>query len=234
MKNIRYTIHPFNRILFLLFSIVGIIIIDELFYLTGFYVLIIVPLVLLLRLGSIHYRLLLFGIAPIFLTLILIYIIVLQGNNDAWVFVFTKCIKILNITSVFQIALTIPSHMLFQTFKKWGIKREKLQTLIGTFTVWADIKARANQIVIARFARGFIGKRNFINTAKQFPYVLIPLIIGVLRTATERVEVWNQRDVPGLIDNIKVTETKYPFIFNLLLFVTPLIMIAIGIYIRII
>jgi hypothetical protein len=142
--------------------------------------------------------------------------------NGGWNFILIKCLKIITLTSVFQIFLSIPPMMLLTTFKKWGFKGDSLLTLIGAFTVWADIEMRANQIITARFARGFVGKRNMINTAKQFPYVLIPLIIGVMRTSIDRVEVWEQRNIPELVNNGKVFQKKYPTILNILIVIIPI------------
>ena len=226
------TIHPFNRLLFLAGSLIALLLFDSLYYLLGYYLFFILPLVFLLNLIRIHLRLFVFGITPIFFTFILLYIIVMKGTNGSWDFILLKCLKILGFTSVFQVALTIPSNMLFTTFKKWGFKGDSLLTLIGAFTVWADIKTRANQIITARFARGFIGKRNIINTAKQFPYVLIPLIIGVMRTSTERVEVWEQRNIPNLVDNQKVAQMKFPILINTLVVIIPLAVVLISIYLK--
>jgi hypothetical protein len=156
-----------------------------------------------------------------------LYIVVLKGTNGGWNFVLLKGLKILVFTSIFQITLTIPSEMLFTTFRKWRFKGDSLLTLIGAFTVWADIRTRANQIVTARFARGFIGKRNFINTAKQFPYILIPLIIGVMRTSTERVNVWEQREIPKRLDNGKIVEARYSTFINLFIVIVPILYIVV-------
>jgi len=115
--------------------------------------------------------------------------------------------------------------MLFTTFRKWGFKGDSLLTIIGAFTVWADLRTKANQIVTARFARGFIGKRNFFNTAKQFPYILIPLVIGVMRTSTERVNVWEQRNIPERLDSNKIIDTGYPVFINLFIVIGPILSI---------
>jgi len=217
------TIHPYIRILFLFGTIAFILLMQNPYYLGGLYLCFILPIILFLHLIKFHIRLFLFGIIPIFLTFILLYILVLDGTNGGWEFIFTKCLKILAITSTFQVALTIQPDMLYITFRKWGFRGDSFLTLLGAFTVWADINTRANQIIVARFARGFIGRRNLINTAKQLPYVLIPLIIGVIRTSIIRVEVWDQRSVPNLLDHQKISETHYPFLFNLLLATVPIV-----------
>ena len=120
---------------------------------------------------------------------------------------------------------------MLSTFTKVGIKGEKLMTLMGTFIVWADIKRRSEQIVVARFARGFIGKRNFINTAKQLPYVLVPLIIGIIRTSVERSQAWTQWDVVALINNRESKKYEYSIVANLIIGLLTTLFIVFGILI---
>jgi hypothetical protein len=165
------------------------------------------------------------------LTFILIYIIILKGNNGGWDFIIIKLLKLLNITSAFQITLAIKSGELFPFFREIGLKGQTLITLIGAFTVWADIKRRSEQIITARFARGFIRKRTYLNTAKQFPYIMVPLIIGILRTSIERSQTWAQWNIIYLINNRKLKRQEFPVIANLIiLLVTTLCLIISIIY----
>jgi energy-coupling factor transporter transmembrane protein EcfT len=123
-------------------------------------------------------------------------------------------LKLIIFTSVFQLTLLIPPEILITTFKKWGLKGEALLTILGAFTVWADIKTRTDKILSARFARGFIEERTFLNKARQLPYVLVPLVIGIIRTAIERADSWEQKNILHLLKNHKVMEPEYPFVFN--------------------
>lgn len=220
-KRMENNLHPRCRLIFLIGSLASILLIVNILQLIIFYTLFILPLIIVLNNFRTHLRLLFFGIIPIFLSFILLYIVVLNGRNGGWLFINLKCLKILCLTSLFQIALTIPPNLLITTFKKWGFKGDSLLTLIGSFTVWAEVKTKSNQIITARFARGFIGNRSFINKAKQLPHVLIPLIIGIIRTATERVEVWKQREIPYLISNVKPLKINYSVWLNTLVIVIP-------------
>ena len=215
------TLHPISRILFLTGSVIAILLMHHVFYLLLFYLVFILPLIFAQKNIFAHLRLLAFGIVPIVLTFILLYILIMKGSNGGWEFIFLKSLKILCITSVFQITLSIPAQLLIPTFKKWGLKGEGLLTVIGAFTVWAEVKTKSNQIITARFARGFIGKRNLINTAKQLPHVLIPLIIGVMRTAVERVDVWEQREIPVLLDKVETSKVKYSIGLSLMAACAP-------------
>jgi hypothetical protein len=224
-------IHPYIRLYFLIGTLISIILFHQVKHQLLLYGALILPLVIFTSNVKIHLRLLLFGILPISLTFILIYIIILIGSNGSWDFICLKILKILNITSIFQIALTIKPGEMLSTFKKVGIKGEKLITLMGTFSVWTDIKRRSEQIVVARFARGFIGKRNFINTAKQLPYVLVPLIIGILRTSVERSQAWIQWDVVALINNRESKKYEYSIVANLIIGLLTTLFIVFGILI---
>lgn len=229
MKSINITIHPYVRLFFLIGIISAIILFHQIWPLCIVYVLFIFPLIFLS--GSIknHIRLLIFGIIPISLTFILIYIVIMKGAIGGWDFISLRILKILNATTAFQIALTIKSDSLFQTFRMIGFKGEKLITLIGTFTVWIDIKRRSEQIITARFARGFIGKRSYLNIAKQFPYILVPLIIGILRTSIERSQTWTQWNIVDLINNKKINKQAFPLPINIVIVLFTTVSLVIGI-----
>ena len=76
---------------------------------------------------------------------------------------------------------------------------------------------------------GFIGKRNLINTAKQFPYILVPLIIGILRTSVERSETWTQWNIINLINSKKDQNNELPIFANVAFVLITFICLAVGI-----
>ncbi len=229
MKSINISIHPYVRLFFLAGTISAVILLNHIWLLSLFYVLFILPLILLTGSINNHIRLLIFGILPISLTFILIYILIMKGENGGWDFILLRILKILNATTTFQIALSIKSDSLFQTFRMIGFKGERLITLIGTFTVWIDIKRRSEQIITARFARGFIGKRSYFNIAWQFPYILVPLIIGILRTSIERSQTWTQWNIVDLINNKKINEQAFPLPINIVIVLFTTVCLVIGI-----
>jgi hypothetical protein len=229
MKVVKINIHPYIRLLLLVGIIGSVILYRHIFQLGLLYIAFIIPLILLMGITRNHVRLLLFGIVPIAFTFILIYILILSGNKENWYFIIVKILKILAITSIFQVVLTFESGALYPTFRKLGLKGESLITVIGAFTVWADIKRRSEQIIIARFARGFISKRNFINTAKQFPFILVPLIIGILRTSIERSETWIRWDIIALISRKRAKYEEYSVTVNVAIALITVLCLTIGI-----
>lgn len=230
MKIINISIHPYIRVFFLVGTMASVILFRQPVLLILFYILMILPMVLMMGITRNHLRLLIYGLIPITLTFILMYIIILKEANSGWNFILVKIFKILDITSILQIALTVKSDSLYPTFRKFGLKGENLITVIGSFTVWADIKRRSEQIITARFARGFIGKRNFFNTAKQFPYILVPLIIGILRTSIERSHAWTQWNIVDLINDKQSEKLEFPKIINLMIALMTVACLIIGIY----
>ena len=229
MNDAKINIHPYIRLLLLVGVIASVILYKHLLQLGLLYIAFIIPLILLIGIIRNHVRLLLFGIVPIAFTFILIYILILSENKENWDFILVKILKILDVTSIFQVVLTVESGALYPTFRKLGLKGESLITVIGAFTVWADIKRRSEQIIIARFARGFIRKRNFINTAKQFPYILVPLIIGILRTSIERSETWIRWDIIDLINKKRAKSEKYSVTINVAIALITVLCLTIGI-----
>lgn len=228
METNKLSIHPYVRLLFLIGCIVGTILISKSIWLLFFYAILILPLFIFSRQIKKHINLVLFGMLPIFLSFVLLYILVLKGSAGNWDFVILKMLKLILFTSIVQISLSIPSENLIHTFKKWRFKGESLITVLGAFTVWADVNYRAGKIITARFSRGFIGERTIINKAKQFPFVLVPLVIGVLRTSTERAELWGQKNILHLVENAKTEKTKYSIFLNVLLLFVSMCWLVLG------
>jgi energy-coupling factor transport system permease protein len=95
---------------------------------------------------------------------------------------------------IFQLAfLTIPSDQLAYTLSRWGLKKEWLIIVLGAFTLAPELARRADQIYVARYARGLAQGRSVFQRAKQLPYMLRPLMTWALRSSLQRSEIWNQR-----------------------------------------
>lgn len=225
----KLSIHPYIRLAFLAGGIVGTTLVNELTSLLIFYSVLIVPVFLFSDQLKKHMNFMLFGMLPIFLSFILLYIIILKGSNGDWGFINLKMMKLILVTSVIQITLSIPSEDLIHTFKKWGIKGEALITVLGAFTVWADITYRSEKIITARFSRGFVGKRTIFNKVKQFPFVMVPLVIGILRTSTERAESWEQKNILQLVNKVQTEKLNFPLPLNVILLITSLCWLLLGI-----
>lgn len=221
--------HPYVRLFFLIGCIFGIILLNYFLFLSFFYALVILPLFITQNQLKPHFKLIILGIIPIFISYIVIYIFVLECKNGGWDFISLRLIKLLLFTSVFQLVLTIHPDLLIFTLKKWRFNNEALIVTLGAFTVWRDVKYKAEKIVTARFATGLIPKRSFLNISKQLPYVLIPLFIGIIRTSSERAALWEQKNILYLIENYQINKIKFSLSFNLSLLLMTLSWVILSI-----
>ncbi len=217
MNSDKYIIHPYVRLLFLVVFLVGTIFNDNILHLIIVYLFVLIPLFIIDNKILSHFKLVVLGIIPIFLTLILLYIFIYKKNDYGWDFILNKTIKLTVYTSVFQLGLLVPAQHLITTLTKWGLKGETLLVVLSAFTVPNDIISKSEKILDARFSRGFIKKRTFLNKSKQLAFVLIPLIIGVIRTSQERAESWEEKNIISLLNNYKSLTQKinYSYFLNI-------------------
>lgn len=230
MGNYNLYLHPYIRLLFLICGLTGILLINKILWLLCFYFIVITSLFVFSGQIKKHLNLLLFAIIPIYLSFILLYIVILKDGN--WNFIHLKVLKLILLTSVIQLTLSIPVEHLITTFKKWGFKGEYLITILGAFTVWTEVIYHSEKIITARFARGFVGKRSIFNNAKQFPFILVPLVIGILRTSTERADSWEQKNILQLVEMSSTEKGNYPIWLNFILIWVSLIWLIISIYFK--
>lgn len=97
---------------------------------------------------------------------------------------------------------TIPQEEVVSTLRAWGCRKETLVVLVGTLALLPELRARAEQILTARYARGLIADRRFTSRLRQLPYLLRPLTAWVLRSALQRGETWAQRDLIARIERL--------------------------------
>lgn len=234
MNSLKYIVHPYVRLLFLLTIIFGTIFNDRLSQILILYLFVIVPLFFMGSNFKSHLRLILFGILPIFLTFILLYIFIYKNPEYGWDFIVLKTVKLLIYTSVFQLTLMIPAKHLFNTLVKWNLKGEALLTSLSAFTVPNDIVTKSEKILDARFARGFIKKRTIWEKSKQLPFVLVPLIIGIIRTSHERADSWEQKRIISLLSNFRQNNQslQYDFLLNSSIVFTSITWVVISLILK--
>lgn len=97
---------------------------------------------------------------------------------------------------------TIRPERLVATLKAWGLKGELLVIAVSSMTLAQEMRLRGEQVLTARYARGFVARRSLITDLLQLPFVLRPMLAWVLRAAIQRGEVWQQR---GLVERMSVT-----------------------------
>lgn len=216
-------LHPYTRITILTVGIIGTVICKDLFLLLGFWLVILIPVMVALNLVKIHIKLLLITAVPMFLMLGILNVFLLQKGWDSLIDISTTILKLIVYTSIIQIVFVIPLNYVLYTFRMWGLRGDALITTLGSYIVWVDVVERALKIVTARYARGYVAKRSVYAGIKQIPSLLIPLIIGILRTSQVRAESWEQKNIFYRLTEIECEKIKLLTFINISVFIIMLL-----------
>ena len=65
--------------------------------------------------------------------------------------------------------LTLPPTALAGTLRIWGIRRDFLLVVLGSFAVIPEMNLRARQVLVARAARGFLRRARWWSKVRQVP-----------------------------------------------------------------
>jgi hypothetical protein len=163
------------------------------------------PLLLLAGAFHKHARFAALVLSPVLLALALVWGWVVgappgepTGSDPAGGLMFSAFIgvRLLLLTGIFQLCfLSIPQDQLIANLRGWGLRGDGLIVAASAFVLWPELKARAEQVITARYARGLVPDRKLLTRFKQLPYMLRPLLIWSLRSAIQRTEAWQQRQV---------------------------------------
>ncbi len=233
MNDLSSSIHPYTRLFFLVGNISAVLLLTSPFLMLSYYLIYMLPIVIVHHLFKSHLKLAVFGILPVFFSYALIYIYILNSTKGGWDLIALRTFRLLSVTSLIQVTISIPSQALVYNLRKWRFSEEMMLITIGAFTVWKDMSTRMDKIITARFASGIVGKRSFINKAGQVPYLLSPLVIGILRASLERADIWDQKGVLVLIKNFRKDAPSHSLFYNILLCVTTISWLAFSIILAI-
>jgi len=224
--------HPYSRVFLFITGFAGAIFCINNLLLLIFWLIFLLPLMILTGNAKSHFSFLLVVVLPMSIMLSFLFWIVLDHSGDNFNTVTQTILKLICYTTVVQLALLIPSNQVYYTFKMWGMKGDTLVTFLGSYIVWVDVINRSDKILTARFARGFISERKFLTMLKQIPYLLIPLIIGIIRTATERSESWEQKKILYRIEFITTQKVKHNMFLNSGIIFIGIVWLSVNIYFR--
>lgn len=216
MRKLNLQLHPYTRVLLLVIGIAGAILCLNTLSLIIFWITFLIPLLTINSNIKTHLKFLLVVALPMLFMLGLSQWVIFKDFIH-FESVLITVLKVIVYTSIIHIALIIPQDQILATFKMWNFKNEVLITALGSYIVWVDIAGRADKIITARFSRGFINKRTLSSKLKQFPHLLIPLIIGIMRTATERADSWEQKKIIQRLEAMKADKIKVSTVFNILI-----------------
>ncbi len=118
------------------------------------------------------------------------------------VFGVTTSARILVLAAIVQLSfLTLRSDELVFTARRWRLPSEGLVALLGAVALIPELQLRLGQIVTARTARGLIPGNQWWHRARSVPFLLPPLFGWVLRSALQRGEMWEHRDLVARLPN---------------------------------
>jgi energy-coupling factor transporter transmembrane protein EcfT len=129
------------------------------------------------------------------------------------------------------IMLSIPSRLLPATLRGWGLRGEGLVVALGVFAVEPELKLRAEQVLVARRARGLLGGSRWAGL-KQLPRLLRPLFVWSIRSAVHRAEVWEQRAMLLRVHRLPTESLPFSPVSGAISVVLSLLWLAVAIALR--
>jgi energy-coupling factor transport system permease protein len=117
------------------------------------------------------------------------------GSNPdgGGIYAVTTAVRLAVLGGLAQIMFVpIPRDELPYVLGQVGIKGDLLVIIISSFALIPEFNQRANKIITARYARGLIKDRSFWIRLRQLPYLIRPLLTGALKTALDRMEIWER------------------------------------------
>lgn len=152
-----------------------------------------------------HLRFLAVIWTPLFFALLLVWGIIVgaapgqalhSSARMGFLFAATTATRILLLAAIVQLAfLTLRADELIPTVRRWRLGNEGLVALLGAVALVPEIQLRLDQIITARTARGLIPNNSWWRRAQSVPTLLPPLVAWVLRSALQRGEMWEHRDI---------------------------------------
>ncbi|HYV55436.1 MAG TPA: hypothetical protein VE933_12695 [Chitinophagaceae bacterium] len=216
------SIHPVTRLVATIFAIASIFINHDLLLSCGAYLILFLLLLLNVKLLRSHVRFLLVVGLPFLAMFTLVYVVFLNNDPqgsfpDGFSFAAFVFLRLVLLTSVLQLFFFIPQNLLFATFSYYRLNGNLLYIWVGANVVWTDIASRSDQIITARYSRGLVANRNFLNRLKQLPYVIKPLLAGIFVTAFERSSSWKQKNILKHIEEMPRENFSFSFLRDILI-----------------
>lgn len=199
----REPIHPLARGLAAVAAVLGTLLVKSVPGAAIAWVMILVPLMCVAGVIRQHLRFVITILAPISVALFVVWAWIVGAPPGVPVgsdpaagagFAALVALRLALLGGIGQLSFsTISSDRLVPTLQSWGIKGEGLVIAVSSFTLVPEMQLRAEQVLTARYARGFVRNRNFVTKLQQAPHLLRPLLAWVLRSAIQRAEAWNQQ-----------------------------------------
>lgn len=194
MKSKSQFIHPMTRVTGFVFGLLGILNASEVLLVVGYLTLLFV-LFFSKQILS-HLKLVLISGLPFLLLLIVVHGINLSEgisvSESGMTYANSVFVKIVMLMALFQFSLSIPSIELFDLLKYLRVKKYLKWIILESYSSLQELFQKTDQIITARLARGYVEKRNWFNLIKQVPFIIRPLLTGLLNSAFDKSLNWKQ------------------------------------------
>jgi len=212
-------IHPRARGAAALLAIMGTMIVGNVLGAAAAWVIVMLPLMIVAGVIRKHCRFVLTFVLPISCALFFVWWGVVgaapgmplgSAPTEGAAFAGLVSIRLALLGGISQLSLvTIKPDRLLPTLSAWGLRGELLVIAVSGLTLVQEMKLRAEQVLTARYARGFVARRSVLTDLLQLPFILRPLVAWVLRAAIQRGEVWQQRRLLEKMGTAAVTNARY-------------------------
>lgn len=98
-------------------------------------------------------------------------------------------------SSILQLGLvTIHRDRLAMTLHRIGLRGEGLIVVLASYSLFAELKYRMDQILTARTARGLRGT-TWLGRTRDLIAMMSPVLMWTVRSAVQRADMWHQRQL---------------------------------------
>lgn len=198
--NRTYAPHPWALGLAALLAGAGVFACDALQPLAAFWLVLALSLVVMGE-GRPHAHFLGFVCLPMFLALLLVWVVALPMASPGGVtrmmglsYSARIVFRIAAFGALFQLCFLplLREGRLVETLRAWGLKGDGLLIAIASVTLLDDLRYRLEQVTQARVARG-LASGGALSRLTQLPSLLRPLLIFILTSGVKRAELWAHR-----------------------------------------
>jgi len=183
-------IHPIARIIIFFVMFTGIFMASLNMQLLGYGIL----LLLLCFSGQIqfHVKICVISGFPFLLVLLLVYGYLINDDTLGIIYALSIFIKIMSLTALFQFTFALVAVELIDLLKYSGLNDYLKLIILESYSSTKDLTVKVNQILTARLSRGYMKKRTLWQQFIQFPFLLRPMISGLLNGSFEKSVNWKQ------------------------------------------
>jgi energy-coupling factor transporter transmembrane protein EcfT len=141
-------------------------------------------------------------------------------------------LRIAVVGGVFELAFnTVRPSDLPGVLRGMGVNGDWMVIVMGSFALLPELMRRADQIMTARLARGSLSSSSLSTRLAQLPFILKPLFVWVVRSAIQRAESWEQKQLLSRVDVLS-REANYSTMGNVVWLLLGIGMVAAGLSFR--